>query len=281
MSKAARRNVRRAVALAAELNLHSVALYGAVWTLHHQKQQKQPLPISSKGCQSISTSRRAERSAVRLQDFQKARRFRIGTIFKRWAQSTRPKPPPQALRPPSISSLPQPSPMPSTMVQQQQPTQQQPPEQMDDERAPKRAPSTPSTADSPAIQPRAKRTLLLPPGLPPPSSTSTPPPYILPSPPSSASTPSPAMTRDAAVAASSSTPAAATRAEKVTLPSSVAKRHRVPRQLMRGRRRTRPAGAAQQAATSAVRRMCYARCVSHIYLVSNVCGECMHVSPEK
>ena len=41
MSKTARRNVRQAVALAAELNLHSVALYGVVWTLHHPKQQQQ------------------------------------------------------------------------------------------------------------------------------------------------------------------------------------------------------------------------------------------------
>ena len=42
MSKAARRDVRRAVALAAELKLHSVALHGVVWTLHHQKQPRQP-----------------------------------------------------------------------------------------------------------------------------------------------------------------------------------------------------------------------------------------------
>ena len=42
MSKAARRDVRRGVALATELKLHSVALHGVVWTLHRQMQLKQP-----------------------------------------------------------------------------------------------------------------------------------------------------------------------------------------------------------------------------------------------
>ena len=184
MSKTARRNVRQAVALAAELNLHSVALYGVVWTLHHPKQQQQQElkaePATSTGCKSASHSRRADKSAARLEDFQTAKRFRIGRFFRRWQQSIRPKPPLQALPPPSITTLPPPPPMPSTVVAQQQPTQQQPPEQMDDERAPKRAPSTPLAADSPAT-PRAKRTLQLPQGLPPPS--------LPPSPPSSTSTP--------------------------------------------------------------------------------------------
>ena len=35
MSKAARRDVRRAAALADELNIHSFALHGIVWTLRY------------------------------------------------------------------------------------------------------------------------------------------------------------------------------------------------------------------------------------------------------
>ena len=109
MSKTARRNVRQAVALAAELNLHSVALYGVVWTLHHPKQQQQQElkaePATSTGCKSASHSRRADKSAARLEDFQTAKRFRIGSFFRRWQQSIRPKPPLQALPPPSTTTF--------------------------------------------------------------------------------------------------------------------------------------------------------------------------------
>ena len=213
MSKSARRHVRQAVKLATELgNVYSVELQGVVWTLRHPERQQEPKSKSAEtdeGC--VAITRRAEKSAARLKEFQTALRFRIGILFKRWSQSTQLRSLPQALPPPPIPPLPQPSPKPTTKVLQQPPTQQPPSEQMDDERAPKRAPSTPLAADSPAT-PRAKRTLLLPPGLPPPS--------IPPSPPSSASTPSPAMTRDAAVAASSSKPAAETRGELVAPTSS-------------------------------------------------------------
>ena len=42
LSRSARRDVRQAVAMATELDLHSVMLHGVVWTLHHPKQLKQP-----------------------------------------------------------------------------------------------------------------------------------------------------------------------------------------------------------------------------------------------
>ena len=42
LSRSARRDVRQAVALAAELNLYSVALHGTVWTLRHDKMQPKP-----------------------------------------------------------------------------------------------------------------------------------------------------------------------------------------------------------------------------------------------
>ena len=199
MSKSARRRVRQAVQLAAELgNVYSVQLQGVVWTLRHPEKQQEPKSKSAdtdKGC--VANTRRAEKSAARLAEFQTALRFRIGTFFRRWSQSIRLRPTPQALPPPPILPLPLPPPQPTTTVAPQQPSQQPPPEQMDDDRAPKRAPSTPLAADSPAT-PRAKRTLQLPPGLPPPSippsppsSTSTPPHSILPSPPSTTSTSSP------------------------------------------------------------------------------------------
>ena len=168
MSKSARRHVRQAVKLATELgNVYSVELQGVVWTLRHPERQQEPKSKSAEtdeGC--VAITRRAEKSAARLKEFQTALRFRIGTFFKRWSQSTQLRSLPQALPPPPIPPLPQPSPKPTTKVLQQPPTQQPPSEQMEDERAPKRAPSTPLAADSPAT-PRAKRTLQLPPGLPP------------------------------------------------------------------------------------------------------------------
>ena len=43
MSKTERRAVRQAVALAAEMDIHSVAVHGRVWTLRHDQVQKKPL----------------------------------------------------------------------------------------------------------------------------------------------------------------------------------------------------------------------------------------------
>ena len=130
MSKAARRRVRQTVQLAAEMgNVYSVELQGVVWTLRHPEKQQEPKSKKDAGC--VASTRRAEKSAARLKDFQAALRFRIGTFFKRWSQSIQLRPLPQALLPPSTTSLPQPSPRPTAMVPQQLPTQQPPPEQKD------------------------------------------------------------------------------------------------------------------------------------------------------
>ena len=91
MSKAARRRVRQTVQLAAEMgNVYSVELQGVVWTLRHPEKQQEPKSKKDAGC--VASTRRAERSAARLKDFQAALRFRIGTFFKRWSQSIRLRP---------------------------------------------------------------------------------------------------------------------------------------------------------------------------------------------
>ena len=73
MSKAMRRAVRQRVALATEMNLHSVSLFGSVWTLHHpHTKHRQPGPqgaIKGTGV-DVATSLRKVKSAKRLQDFQ-------------------------------------------------------------------------------------------------------------------------------------------------------------------------------------------------------------------
>ena len=92
LSKAARRNVRQTVALAAETGkIHSVTLHGVVWTLRNPdlKQPKPPPKSADKGeGTSTATSRRAERSAKRLLEFQAARRFRASSLFQRWKRLT-------------------------------------------------------------------------------------------------------------------------------------------------------------------------------------------------
>ena len=66
------------------------------------------------------------------------------------------------------------APPPPPQPQLQPPGVQQQWQAMDDERAPKRTPASPLAGDSPS-EPRAKRTLALPPGLPPPSAPPSPP----------------------------------------------------------------------------------------------------------
>ena len=63
LTKAARRDIRRHVALAAELNQHSVMLDGVVWTLHHPQLYK---PKQSGMGDAATTSKRRERNAKRL-----------------------------------------------------------------------------------------------------------------------------------------------------------------------------------------------------------------------
>ena len=168
MSKADRRSVRQRVALATELGLHSVTLLGSVWTLHHPNKQPEPKLKSadkSKGT-GAATSRRSERSTARLKDFQTAQRFRLARGFRRWTQLKQlqtpmplPSPPSTAAPPPSSSQ-----PVATQDMAAQQPTQQHQ-EQMEAGGRTKRAPSTPSSGDSPST-PRAKR-VLLPDGTPP------------------------------------------------------------------------------------------------------------------
>ena len=180
LSRSARRNVRRAVAQATEMNLHSVKLYGIVWTIRFQAVQQQPKKqereLRPEGS-DVRSARRRETSLRRLQDFQRAQRFRISRAFSRWRETNRLSPPP--LPPPSLPPPPPPEPQ-----QPPQPSPQQQ-EQLEIERyAAKRGERSPAAADaSPASQePRAKRPLL--PSLPPPPSIPpSPPPSTLSSPP--------------------------------------------------------------------------------------------------
>ena len=182
LTKATRRDVRRHVAFAAELGIYSVTLHNVVWTLNQKMQQfgpkRQDDPSSCKD-QGGANSRRGERSTRRLQDFQRAVRFRLANIFKQWKQRGTQQMPLPALQPPSsLAPLPAlPLPMPEAALSQQTNQLQQPREREDESRATKRdATASRSWATAPSTPP-AKRMLALPPGLPPPS--------IPPSPPSS------------------------------------------------------------------------------------------------
>jgi len=177
LSKAMRRHVRQRVALATEMNLHSVSLYGSVWTLHHPTKQLKPKPVSAEKGEgtSVAKQRRSEKSAARLKDFQASQRFRISCAFRRWRRQNQQPPPLQlSSSKPRSASSPPPQPVTAQDVVVQQPTQQQPSEQMDAGGRSKRAPSSPSSGGSPST-PHAKRALLLPDGPPPPSLPPSPP----------------------------------------------------------------------------------------------------------
>ena len=176
MSRADRRAVRQRVALATKLNLHSVTLLGSVWTLHHPIVKPRPKPRSAdRGMgTSAATSRRCEKSAKRLKDFQAATRFRLASVFRWWKQLN--QLPPPSLLPSSQPRLAPPPPPPPTVQQDTttQPPTQQRTEQMDAGGRSKRAPSSPSSGGSPST-PHAKRALLLPDGPLPPSLPPSPP----------------------------------------------------------------------------------------------------------
>ena len=82
--------------MATELNLFSVTLHGVTWTLYHPERQPRPGPQSAnRGTGSnAATSRRGERSAARLKDFQAAQRFRLARVFRRWSQLKQLRKPP-------------------------------------------------------------------------------------------------------------------------------------------------------------------------------------------
>jgi hypothetical protein len=91
LSKAARRKVRQAVALAVELELQSITLYGVVWRIqervHREVQQKplgreQPSGTKTKAAPSPSRQKRdAERRARHAELMERVRIFRMRSAF--------------------------------------------------------------------------------------------------------------------------------------------------------------------------------------------------------
>ena len=191
LSRGARRDVRRAAAIAKEQDFHSFHIHmdGSItWTLHHPRVGSSKARSIDKPRTPPGESKRADRSRARAaahaETTERARLFRVRSVIRWWSRAAMPSPPALTLPPPP----------PSQPTQQQPPTQPSPPPppllslmpplEMDvDMRALKRA--APSYMAEPAAEPRAKRAVfpLQPPGLPPPS----PPP----SPPSSSSPPTP------------------------------------------------------------------------------------------
>lgn len=157
--------------------MHSFRVHAdgtVTWTLRHEAVPSMPRPKPpGAGGHDAATTRRSERSAARLKDFQTAQRFKLARTFCRWKRLK--QLPTSMLLPTSQPSLAPPPPSTEPVATQdqvmQQPTQQQ--EQMDADGRSKRAPSTPTSSDSPAT-PRAKR-VLLPSGPPPPSLPPSPP----------------------------------------------------------------------------------------------------------
>jgi hypothetical protein len=201
LSRATRRTVRQAVALATELDLHSVTVAGCVWTLRHDLHQRRDLPGSKQKQQGNidGKSKRQQRSETRLSAHRalhaRAHEHMARRALRGWlrAAAAGKQQQPEAAAAAIITAVddaavaaaavaappppPQPQPQPPGVLQQRV--------AMDDERAPKRTPASPLAGDSPS-EPRAKRTLALPPGLPPPSAPPSPPSPAPPSPPPSA-----------------------------------------------------------------------------------------------
>ena len=92
LSAAARRCIRQRLALAVELNLHSVAVAGSVWTLRHAEPKPKKLPEETEpGSAHASSERRSkeqqrsrERAAAHRARCARADAFRVGAAFKRW-----------------------------------------------------------------------------------------------------------------------------------------------------------------------------------------------------
>ena len=164
LAQAARRDIRRAVSLATELGLHSVALHGVVWTIRHDVDtisdkipvnRSQPVRAESAPAAAMSgrISRR-ESSKARLQHFQKATRHWLANIIKRWRRTTREAP--------------------------EQLTETRPQQELEQMDLDARAKRTRSPASAPAPSPSertpsAKRAIVLPADPPPPSNPPSPP----------------------------------------------------------------------------------------------------------
>ena len=95
LTRAARRDIRRAHAVASELNLHSFAVHGVVWTLRHDSKlgsvRKNKLNEQDSRESAESQSRRSQRSAQRAAKHRellsRAQKFYARTLIRRWARS--------------------------------------------------------------------------------------------------------------------------------------------------------------------------------------------------
>ena len=95
-SRAARRDVRRAAAIAEDLNMHSVRIHGdgsVTWTPKWTNTSAKPQHNSCKGDTGSNTSTsltHAEKSRARQQEFyallDKARRFRASAVLRWWSR---------------------------------------------------------------------------------------------------------------------------------------------------------------------------------------------------
>ena len=203
-SRAARRDVRRAAALAKELNFYSFHIHldgSTTWTLHHPRECSSMAMGTNNSRAPREESKRAHRSRTRAAAHaeltERARLFRVCSVIRWWSRAAKRSPPASTLPPPP----------PSQPMQQQPPPQPSPPpplllpllppgERMDvDMHSRKRAPPPPTAVPA---EPCAKRALLPlpPPGLPPPSLPPSPPISSPPSQPSSSPPPSRPAQRD-------------------------------------------------------------------------------------
>ena len=191
LTRAARRDIRRAHAVASELHLHSFAVHGVVWTLHHGpmlgslKKNKLNEPGSRETAEPKSQrSQRSAQRAVKHYDYlRRAQNFYARVLIRRWARSARtsaatddamdsaPSPPPTTTPPP---------PPPPT---REQPSESEPHEGTASGASKRRAPHAATTTATPSSPPhRDKRGHVLP---------GSPPPSVPPSPPSSSPSPPP------------------------------------------------------------------------------------------
>ena len=193
LSRAARRDVRRAAVLAREADLYAFRIHHdktITWIPRRERPPRLPGSKSQGDAASAQprvASKRSQRSSARAQEhaerMRRAHDFRVRRVVAFWRlAAAAPPPPPPTLPPPPSQQLPPPPTPPAPTPETSLPLPLQPPmappspppptEPMDDERAHKRAQPSPTAGASPA-EPRAKRALPLPP-MPPPPPTAPP-----------------------------------------------------------------------------------------------------------
>ena len=201
LSKAARLAVRRAAALADELNFYSFRVHddGTIsWTLRHQGIQaaREPQPKEGEATATQPSERKLRsnaRAAAHNELMDRARAFRAKSIIRQWSQAATPltpaQPSPPTL-PPGLLRPPTPPPLPPPPLPQVDDVQPHTPKQAERSgaSAKKHARAPPAAGDSPAgprakthVVPLPRRARVLP----------TPPPSIPPSPPSTPISPPP------------------------------------------------------------------------------------------